>query len=128
MVTEGQFPKTFGYVVYKITFPNGKIYVGKDVSSNGHSVRYFGSWDSSIVEAEFTREQLEDFSLRKQILFESSDKVEVARMEMRMIKELEANNPKKGYNRTPKFRPAELPERDQMREGHEFDGQNKCID
>jgi hypothetical protein len=39
----------FKYVVYKITFPNGKIYVGKDEGGLGHSLRYFGSWDNALV-------------------------------------------------------------------------------
>ena len=31
-------------VIYKITYPNGKIYVGKDLTA---SINYFGSADSS---------------------------------------------------------------------------------
>jgi len=65
------------YVVYKPTFPNGKIYIGKDVGGQGHSLSYFGSWNTDLVESDFTKEQLLDFTVRKQILFESSDKNEV---------------------------------------------------
>ncbi|CTQ54758.1 hypothetical protein LP7551_03293 [Roseibium album] len=32
-----------GYVVYKLTFPNGKIYIGKDIGGEGHSLRYVNS-------------------------------------------------------------------------------------
>ena len=37
----------FKYVVYKLTFPNGKIYIGKDIGGEGHSLRYFG--ESSLI-------------------------------------------------------------------------------
>jgi hypothetical protein len=88
------------YVVYRITFPNGKIYIGKDIGEPGHSLRYFGSWDNLTVEADFTKEQLADFTLRKEILFESDDKLAVTRMESRLIAEHRASDPSIGYNRT----------------------------
>ncbi|SFK92985.1 hypothetical protein [Shimia haliotis] len=102
-INSPSFSRTFKYVVYKVTFPNGKIYVGKDIGKGGHSLRYFGTWNREVVEADFTKEELSDFHVRKQILFESSDKVEVGKKEMELIVELEANNPKKGYNKIPKF-------------------------
>jgi len=58
-------------VIYKITYPNGKIYVGKD--STGNILRYFGSPERSHIEKDFTWEQLQDIPLRKQILFYSED-------------------------------------------------------
>ncbi len=88
------------YVVYKITFPNGKIYVGKDIGEPGHSLRYFGSWDNATVEADFNPSDLHDFTLRKQILFESTDKALVSQKEGEFIRELQANDPRIGYNRT----------------------------
>lgn len=69
-------------------------------------MRYFGTWNREVVEADFSREELIDFSLRKEILFESGDKQEVGREEMRLIAELGSNNPDYGYNRTPKYRVA----------------------
>jgi hypothetical protein len=39
-------------VVYKITYPNGKIYIGKDLTD---SINYFGSAASSLIERDFTR-------------------------------------------------------------------------
>ncbi len=90
----------FPYVVYKITFPNGKIYVGKDEGGVGHSLRYFGSWSNELVAQDFTREQLSDFTLRKEILFESSCKEEVRGLESMMIRELRSNDPAIGYNQT----------------------------
>ncbi len=32
-------------VIYKITYPNGKIYIGKDLTD---SINYFGSANSSV--------------------------------------------------------------------------------
>lgn len=89
-----------GYVVYKITFPNGKIYVGKDVGGTGHSLRYFGSWSDTHVAADLTDEQQRNFTLRKEIIFESQSKGEVSKMEGKLIVELRANDPAIGYNQT----------------------------
>lgn len=88
------------YVVYKITFPNGKIYIGKDIGGNGHSLRYFGSWNTTLVEAEHTDEQQRNFVLRKEILFESQSRTEVTTMEGQLIVEYRSNDPEIGYNRT----------------------------
>ena len=96
--------RKFSYVVYKITFPNGKIYIGKDVGGNGHTIRYFGSWNYSKVEADFTKKELMDFTIRREILFESDDKIEVGQREMELIVAHGANDPKRGYNAVPKFR------------------------
>jgi len=38
-------------VIYKITYPNGKIYVGKDLTD---SINYFGSADSATIGRDFT--------------------------------------------------------------------------
>jgi hypothetical protein len=89
----------FQYVVYQITFPNGKIYIGKDIGGDGHSLRYFGSWDNVTVGADFTKDQLSDFTLRKTILFESDSKEEVNRKELEFIRQLKSNDPKIGYNK-----------------------------
>ena len=69
---------SFNYVVYKLTFPNGKIYVGRDIGAGGHSLRYFGSWFNANVEKDFTDVELRDFTIRKQIIFESEDKAEIS--------------------------------------------------
>jgi len=86
------------YVIYKLTFPNGKIYIGKDVGGQGHSLSYFGSWNTDLVERDFTKEQLLDFTVRKQILFESSDKDEVSKKESEYIRALGATDREIGYN------------------------------
>jgi hypothetical protein len=49
-------------VIYKITYPNGKIYVGQDRTN---TLTYFGSVDSRLIEQDFTPEQQRDFTVRK---------------------------------------------------------------
>jgi len=55
-------------VIYKITYPNGKIYIGKDLTD---SINYFGSASSALIAKDFNREQRRDFTIRKEILIES---------------------------------------------------------
>jgi hypothetical protein len=91
-------------VIYKITYPNGKIYVGKD--STGDNLRYFGSPNREDLEKDFSWEQQQDITVQKQILFSSetiSDS-ELSKKEMELIEKHEANNPAKGYNILPKFK------------------------
>lgn len=74
------------YVVYKLTFPNGKIYIGKDIGGKGHSLKYFGSWDNEIVMKDFTDDEIRNFTITKQIIFESNNKDEVSKKEFELIK------------------------------------------
>src|SRR5260370_39101369 len=54
-------------VIFKITYPNGKIYVGKDLTD---SINYFGSPNSALIQADFpTREQRRDFAVKREILW-----------------------------------------------------------
>ena len=92
--------------VYKITYPTGKIYIGKD--SVG-SCRYFGSPDIETVNADFlslSEEQRKDYTVRKQIIWESeiASEEDLSAMEIKMIREYRSNDPKIGYNRFPPFR------------------------
>ena len=50
-------------VIHKITYPNGKIYIGKDLTD---TLNYYGSADSRLIERDFARDQWRDFSIRKQ--------------------------------------------------------------
>ena len=61
-------------VIYKITYPNGKIYIGKDLTD---SINYFGSADSELIAKDFTKEERSDFTIRKEILMESQDDKEI---------------------------------------------------
>tara|TARA_A200000159_G_scaffold42317_1_gene38856 strand:- start:14 stop:310 length:297 start_codon:yes stop_codon:yes gene_type:complete len=95
--------------VYMITYPTGKIYIGKDLIG---SFRYFGSPNMDVVNADFEslpREQQLDYSVRKQILWESEDcsDAEVNAKEVEFIRKYESNNPEVGYNRWPKYKEVE---------------------
>ena len=88
-----------------ITYPTGKIYIGKD-SVGSH--RYFGSPDMDVINDDFKKlpeETRKDYTIRKQILWESEDcsESELSQKEIEYIREHQSNNPKIGYNRWPKF-------------------------
>ena len=89
-------------VIYKITYPNGKIYIGKDLTD---SINYFGSANSELIAKDFSREERRDMIIRKEIIFESEDANEINKLESIMIIEYKANNPAFGYNQWPKFKP-----------------------
>lgn len=90
-------------VIYKITYPNGKIYIGKDLTN---TLNYFGSANSELIEKDFTVEQMKDFTIRKEIVFESveEDNAEINKMEVELIRKYQSNNPSIGYNQWPKFK------------------------
>ncbi len=92
--------------IYKITYPTGKIYIGKD--SYG-SARYMGSPDIEVVNEDFEKlpaDLRRDYTIRKQILWESDScsEAELAAKEVEYIRKLDSNNPAVGYNRWPKYR------------------------
>ena len=90
-------------VIYKITYPNGKIYVGQDRTD---SINYFGSPDGDLIAKDFTREQRRRFTVTREILWESetATHAEVSQKEVEFIISLRSNNPSFGYNQWPKFR------------------------
>ena len=90
-------------VVYKITYPNGKIYVGQDLTD---SINYFGSASLDLIAKDFDESERRDFTVRKQILWESeiASDSEVSRVEREHILALKANDPTVGYNRWPRRR------------------------
>lgn len=90
-------------VIYKITYPNGKIYIGKDLTN---TLNYFGSANSKLIERDFKREVQRDFTIRKEIIWESelaTDK-EVNAKEVEYIRFYNSNNPEIGYNQWPRFK------------------------
>jgi hypothetical protein len=90
--------------VYKITYPNGKIYVGSDLTG---AFSYFGSPTAKqLIEADHGDQRL-DMTVRKQILWESetATKADVLAMERKLIVETGANNPATGYNLSPRWNP-----------------------
>jgi len=89
--------------IYKITYPNGKIYIGKDLTG---TFRYFGSPDNKFLEKDFTDEEKKDFMIRREILWQSDDATdtEVNKKEVEFIRKYKSNDPSIGYNHLPKFR------------------------
>ena len=88
-------------LVYKVTYPNGKIYIGKDLTG---SANYFGSASSALIAADFTEAELRDFTIRREVLWESETATdrEVSEIEVAMIRLHRSNEPAVGYNRWPK--------------------------
>src|SRR5437867_4306455 len=88
-------------VIYKITYPNDKIYIGKDLTD---SINYFGTANNALIAADFTREQRRDFTIRREILWESDTATdhEVSRKEIEYIRAFRSNEPSIGYNRWPR--------------------------
>ena len=89
-------------VIYMITYPNGKIYIGQDLTD---SINYFGSADGNLIAADFTREERRSFTIRRDILWESetASRSEVTQKEVELIELYRSNDPTIGYNKRPKF-------------------------
>jgi hypothetical protein len=96
--------KSYMKVIYKITYPNGKIYIGKDLTG---TLNYFGSANSKLIERDFSDEEKRDFTIRKEILWKSHDATdsEVNRLEVEFIRLHNSNDPTVGYNQWPKYKP-----------------------
>ncbi|MFC2101110.1 GIY-YIG nuclease family protein [Bacteroidota bacterium] len=89
--------------IYKITYPNGKMYIGKDLTG---SINYFGSANNDMISKDFNEQQRKDITIRKQIIWESetADDKEVNQLEVKYIEEYNSNDPRIGYNQWPKFK------------------------
>ena len=90
-------------VVYKVTYPNGKIYVGQDRTN---SINYFGSASDALIANDFTPEQRRSFTVTRDILWysETADRTEINRKEIEFILALRANDPRIGYNQHPPYK------------------------
>ena len=86
-------------VIYKITYPNGKIYIGKDLTDTPD---YFGSVNSKLIERDFPRKKRRKFVVRKEIIWESRSERVINRKESELIRKYRSNDPAIGYNRWPK--------------------------
>jgi DNA modification methylase len=89
-------------IIYRITYPNGKIYIGQDRTN---SINYFGSASSERIANDFTNEQRRSFTITRDILWESetASRAEVTQVEIELIRRYMSNNPSIGYNQTPSF-------------------------
>jgi hypothetical protein len=87
-------------IIYKITYPNGKIYVGQDITN---SINYFGSASSDLIALDFTEEDRESFTITRDILWKSENatKSEVNKKEIEFILGYQSNNLQIGYNKRP---------------------------
>lgn len=88
-------------LVYCITYPNGKRYVGQDRTDD---INYFGSAHAPTIARDFTRSQRRRFTVTREILSELRDCsiAELNRCERFWIAKLNTADPQVGYNRTPR--------------------------
>ncbi|MHB8317123.1 MAG: GIY-YIG nuclease family protein [Acidithiobacillus ferrivorans] len=89
-------------IVYRITYPNGKIYIGQDRTN---SINYFGSASSDLIAKDFSPEQRRSFTITRDILWESetASRSEVTQVEIEFIRRYRSNDQSVGYNQTPPF-------------------------
>jgi hypothetical protein len=93
--------------VYKITYPTGKITIGKDSVGSAPTM---GSPDMDLVNADFGRLPPEGRRVCwfcKEILWKSekSTVAVLSAKEMELIRQYRSNDPEVGYNRWPRFTP-----------------------
>jgi len=90
-------------VIYRITYPNGKIYIGQDRTN---SINYYGSASSELIAKDFTPEQRNSFTVTRDILWESetATRSAVNQKEIEFINLYCSNDPAIGYNRSPPLR------------------------
>jgi len=89
--------------IYKMTYPNGKIYIGKDLTG---SINYFGSANNDLILNDFTLDEMKDFTVRKEIIWISEDgnDKDINKKEVEYIRLFNSNNPQIGYNQWPKYK------------------------
>lgn len=89
--------------IYKITYPNGKVYVGQDRTDD---VNYFGSAHSGTIAADFTRKQRRCMAITKEIVAELRNCTiqQLNALEAKHIRKAGSADPRIGYNRSPRGR------------------------
>jgi hypothetical protein len=90
------------YVIYRITYPNGKIYIGQDRTN---SINYFGSASDARIAEDFSAEQRQSFTITRDILWQSdtSSRTELNQKEIEFILQFRSNDPCIGYNQFPRL-------------------------
>lgn len=90
------------WYVYKITFPNGKIYIGIDYSEQACPWQYLGSSSNKQlqIDCHHFRQQHKQWVIKQEILFESTTctKAQLRQIEHEKILYYQATNPDIGYN------------------------------
>ena len=91
--------------IFKITYPNGKIYVGMDLTGSSLCFGVPSAADQIAADHRLDASAL-TFTLRKEVLWESvtATAAEVRAKEHELIITTGANNPKIGYNMVPQFK------------------------
>ena len=79
-------------VIYRITCPNLNVYIGKAPTD---TPTYCGSVNSEVVAEDFDQKELDDFTIRKEIIWSSqtASDSEVNAAEVEMIREFGSNKP-----------------------------------
>ena len=93
-------------IIYKITFINGKIYIGQDTQKDlkKYNPFYMGSFNMDIVYDDLIKTGYDGFSIpyvKKEILWESenTNRSEISKKECEFIREYKSYLPEIGYNR-----------------------------
>ena len=88
--------------IFKVTYPNGKMYIGSDMTD---TIDYFGSPDSKLIAQDFSQEQKLEFSVKKEILFvhDIMTRDELEKLKNIFIHKYGTNQPSVGYNKKPKL-------------------------
>jgi hypothetical protein len=91
------------YVVYRITYPNGKIYIGQDRTN---SINYFGSASDDLIARDFSEEQRKSFTVTRDILWrsETASRSDLNQKEVELILQYRSNDPQIGYNQFPRLK------------------------
>jgi len=88
-------------VAYKVTYPNGKIYVGQDVTD---SINYFGSASSKLIAADSHANKARFYDSQGNSLgVGNCNSGRRDAKELEYILKFRANSPEIGYNRWPRF-------------------------
>lgn len=93
--------------VFKVIFPNGKIYVGSDTAMSARSdfFKYFGTpisgKEDMLNDMESYLAGVDPYILKKEILYSRENvKIgEILKKEQEYINSLDSKNPSTGYNR-----------------------------
>lgn len=88
------------WTIYKITYPNGKIYIGQDRTND---INYFGSAKSHLIEQDL-HEDRNELCIRKEIIYETENNSikDLNKKEFELIRFYKSNHPAIGYNQRPK--------------------------
>ncbi|MGY3802497.1 GIY-YIG nuclease family protein [Pigmentibacter ruber] len=89
-------------IIYKITYPNGKIYIGQDFTNN---YNYFGSIDEELLKRDFSDDDILSFTIIKEVIFREKNitKKSLNLLEKNYILQYNSNNPNVGYNKLPVY-------------------------